>query len=66
MHHDKSIVVGLNVLRQLHLLIAYPDNTLYLTPAEADDRQAPATPPPPVAGAKITNPAAQTGPKTSP
>ena len=66
MQHDKSIVVGLNVLRQLHLLIAYPDNTLYLTPAEAEDGQIPAIPPQPTAAAKMTDAAVPIGPKTSP
>jgi predicted aspartyl protease len=30
-----QIILGLNVLRQLHMYVAYPQRALYLTPAEA-------------------------------
>ncbi len=33
--NDAQIIMGMNVIRQLHLLVAYKENTLYLTGAEA-------------------------------
>jgi Aspartyl protease len=32
---DPQLVIGIGVLRQLHLYIAYKEQVLYLTPAEA-------------------------------
>ena len=34
-NHDATIVLGMSVLRQLHLYVDYPGQTLYLTGAEA-------------------------------
>jgi len=34
-NHDATIVLGMSVLRQLHLYVDYPGKTLYLTGAEA-------------------------------
>lgn len=34
-HHDASIVLGMSVLRQLHMYVAYQEGMLYLTSAEA-------------------------------
>jgi predicted aspartyl protease len=63
---DKSIVLGLNVLRQLHFFIAYQDDTLYITPAEAADRQVPVLPNPSPAPGNTTASAAQSAQKSSP
>jgi hypothetical protein len=32
---DSDIIVGMNVIRRLHLYIAYGEKTLYVTPATA-------------------------------
>jgi predicted aspartyl protease len=59
--HDSQIVLGTNVLRQLHIYVAYKEQVLYLTPAES---KPPGTPAPVDASPRSTGP--QSGGVTSP
>jgi hypothetical protein len=34
-HSDPTIILGMGILRQLHLYIAYREKNLYVTPASA-------------------------------
>jgi hypothetical protein len=46
-HRDEAeIVLGNNVLRQLHIFVAYKEQVLYLTPAESKPPETPASAPP--------------------